>query len=69
MSTKSIITPPCHHCKATSTVEVDENAYASWQAGELIQNAFPHMSIADREILKTGIHPQCWDILFPVIDE
>jgi hypothetical protein len=28
-----------------------------------IQDAFPDLSVDDRELIKTGIHPWCWDIM------
>jgi len=44
---------------------VDEIAYERWQNREiLIQQAFPDMSLGERELLKTGFHPKCWDSLF-----
>jgi hypothetical protein len=44
---------------------LDRKAVESWQAGEIIQVAFPDMSIDDREILISGTHPACWNKLFP----
>jgi hypothetical protein len=32
-----------------------------WQAGELVQNVFPHLSADEREFIMTGITPQEWD--------
>ena len=44
---------------------VDEIAYSRWQCQEiLIQQAFPEMTSGERELLKTGFHPACWDSLF-----
>ena len=37
---------------------------ASWQEGELIQNAMPNLSADDREFLMTGITPEEWDSTF-----
>ncbi len=60
-----VVTPPCWVCGEASTVEVDSNAYRYWKSGELlIQDAFPGMSAGQREMLKTGIHPSCWDSVF-----
>lgn len=61
----NIICPNCPHCQKDSTVEVDFNSYLMWRNGTLIQTAFPNMSIGEREMLITGIHPECWDIMFP----
>ena len=54
----------CPHCKKTNTIMVDRRAYSEWRAGKLIQQAFPNLSNDQREILKTGICPKCWDELF-----
>ena len=32
-----------------------------WQAGELVQNVFPHLSADEREFIMTGITPQEWE--------
>jgi hypothetical protein len=65
----AIKTPPCFHCNSVSEIEVDDQAYNNWKAGQLIQNAFPNFTLQERELLKTGIHPDCWDILFPDEDD
>jgi hypothetical protein len=35
-----------------------------WQAGELIQNAMPNLSIEEREFLMTGTTPEEWKAVF-----
>jgi hypothetical protein len=35
-----------------------------WKRGELIQNAMPHLSNADRELLISGVCGICWLALF-----
>lgn len=57
----------CPVCHAQHAMKVNADAYKAWQNRELpIQEAFPDMSVDDREILKTGICPQCWDVMFKV---
>lgn len=53
-------TDRCLWCGKTSLIVIDDEGYKKWQEGELIQYAFPAMSAADREMLKTGTHPECW---------
>ena len=36
-----------------------------WQAGLLIQQAFPTLSPDDREFIMTGVTPEEWDAAFP----
>jgi hypothetical protein len=59
-----ITTNPCINCEKHSEVTVDFEAWAKWSAGALIQDAFPHFSPEERELLKSGTHPECWDALF-----
>jgi hypothetical protein len=62
-------TKTCTVCGEYEVWSLDRKAVESWQAGEYIQNAFPEMSMQDREVLITGTHPACWDKLFPEEDE
>lgn len=50
----------CPFCSEYNRVEFDYDAYRNWQNGELIQNAFPNLSANERELIKTGICPDCW---------
>jgi hypothetical protein len=60
-----IETPVCPVCGSSTVMFVDEIAYERWQSREiLIQQAFPDMSLGERELIKTGFHPACWDSLF-----
>lgn len=69
MSTMTITVGPCFHCKETTNLEVDAASYNKWKAGTFIQNAFPDLSLDEREMIQTGIHPECWDIAFPKSEE
>ena len=67
--TIAVKTKTCRVCGEYEVWSLDRAALERWQAGEYIQNAFPEMSMEDREILITGTHPACWDKLFPKEDE
>jgi hypothetical protein len=67
--TIAVKTKTCTVCGEYEVWSLDRKAVESWQGGEYIQNAFPEMSMEDREILITGTHPACWDKLFPKEDE
>lgn len=56
----AVTTPPCMNCGTTSTVIVDVVRLASWKAGALTQLAFDNLDAATRELLISGIHPDCW---------
>lgn len=59
--------PACPYCGEFRPVILDGSEYYHYfvagTAGN-IQNAFPKLTPAQREVLMTGIHPQCWDALF-----
>ena len=70
MSSPIIIrTKTCVVCNDYELWSLDRKAVESWQAGEMIQVAFPDMSEDDREILISGTHPACWSKLFPEEEE
>ena len=64
MATTKVTTSPCMVCGDTSDLFVDLNDYSAWQNGTLIQDAFPTLTRSEREWLKTGTHPQCWEKMF-----
>ena len=51
----------CPRCKKEYPLTVPTKNYQKWIDGMAIQNAFPYMSIDDRERIKTGYCPPCWD--------
>jgi hypothetical protein len=65
----AVKTKTCVVCDQYEIWSLDRQAVESWQEGELIQNAFPDMSMSDRELLISGTHPACWDKLFPGEEE
>lgn len=64
MSEIKITTKPCMVCFKASEITVSAEAYHRWERGELIQRAFPELSDNERELLITGIHPECWIKIF-----
>jgi len=58
--------PFCGECYRILVREVD---FAAWQGGELVQNAFPYLSADEREMLISGICPECWEKMFGVDEE
>jgi len=64
-----VVTPACCVCGRATTLEVAPEAYDAWKRGALIQDAFAHESEDLREMLQTGIHPDCWDSMFAGEDE
>jgi len=67
--TIAVKTKTCVVCDEYEIWSLDRQAVESWQGGESIQNAFPDMTMSDRELLISGTHPACWDKLFPEEEE
>ena len=59
----------CPHCHKLQTIDVDDNQYNDWLAGKNIQRAFPDLTADQREILMSGICPECWEEIFGEEDE
>jgi hypothetical protein len=68
-ATSRLVTNPCIVCGARSEMVVPLDGYIEWKKGALIQDAFPDMDADNRELVKTGTHPQCWDMMFPEEEE
>jgi hypothetical protein len=48
----------------TLDLDITPEQVAAYEAGALLQNAFPHLSADDREFYKTGITADAWDAMF-----
>ena len=50
----------------TSSMDIDVTLeqMASWEQGELVQNAMPNLSADEREFIMTGITPTEWNEMF-----
>jgi len=44
----------------TRDLDLTQEALDAWYSGELIQNAFPHLSSDDREFLISGVTTEEW---------
>ena len=54
----------CPICGRGNEVEVNESDYWDWDDGELVQVAFPYLSADEREMLISGICPDCWNSMW-----
>lgn len=59
-----IMTPRCMACGEASIVELTDSEQVALDSGALIQNALPHRTADERELLITGTHGECWDKMF-----
>jgi hypothetical protein len=60
-----ILNNTCIHCGEDNQITLDAVALANWRNRELIQNVFPNLNYNQRELIQTGIHPECFDAMFP----
>ena len=67
--TATKITRTCPFCKGLTELMVPARGYRLWEEGELIQNALPELSATDREVLISGICPDCQSDFFGDEDE
>lgn len=61
---EGIISTHCPFCGGINGVEVNERDYLDWQDGALVQEAFPYLNASEREMLISGICPDCWNGMF-----
>lgn len=59
----------CPLCNKEWNVPVPASEYAAWKSGKLIQDAMPSVPAEQREMLITGICPECWDKYIKLLDE
>lgn len=61
------LTRTCPFCGKLHSITVDREEFqrgsALYRYGELIQDCFPNFTPDEREWIKTGICPTCWDSL------
>ena len=57
---------PFSNKKTTLELDVTARQIASWERGELIQDAMPNLTPDEREFIKTGVTPDEWDDIFGV---
>lgn len=51
----------CPICGKVNEVNVKFEDYLRWQEGALIEDAFPYLSVDEKEFLLSGMCPECWD--------
>lgn len=59
----------CCVCGKEHETVVDYNAFRTWYQGALIQNVFPDLNPAEREILISGTCDECFNAMFPPDEE
>ena len=55
----------CPHCKKITILEMSDQQYDDYVLGQkYIQDIFPDWTPGQREMLITGICPDCWNKIF-----
>jgi len=54
----------CPHCGDLNRIILEDDKLTAWWKGAFIQDAFPDLSDAERELIKTGTHKECWNAMF-----
>ena len=54
---------------ATRDINVTPAQIASWEGGELVQNAFPNTTPSEREFIKSGYTDSDWNAMFGEVDD
>jgi hypothetical protein len=64
-----ILSGVCSDCKSPQAMTVLAEELFNWQHGVLIQNAFPNLTIDQREFLLSGLCGKCFDKIFANADD
>jgi hypothetical protein len=58
------VTRPCLHCHRTGIVDVDRIMAIKYMNGASLHNCFGDEKPEVREQILTGVHPECWKVMF-----
>jgi len=61
---KITINTVCVLCLHTVSLTVNENDCNDYMHGKPVVEAFPYLSAGERELLISGICPDCWDKMY-----
>ena len=64
MRTVEVSTPVCMVCGRSGRIEVPVEGFEAWRRGMLIQDALPGLDQGQRELLMTGTHDHCWQVMW-----
>ena len=59
----------CIKCDESANVDVPLDGYNEWKHGASVQVAFPGLDVDTRELLISGVHPECWEKMYGDDDE
>lgn len=59
----------CPFCQKVTSIAVDPIAYMMWERGACVQDALPMLSVAEREVIISGLCVSCQDDFFDDEDD
>lgn len=62
MSKIRVICPPCPRCRESRVLLLSEEGLDRYRGGAIVQDAFPDLSVGEREAFMTGYHDECWEL-------
>lgn len=54
----------CEHCEYEENILVHEDDYDAWHNGVFVQDAFPYLTAAQRELMISNTCDNCWKKFF-----
>jgi len=64
MKMETTLTFDCHFCHKSEDIKVQSEDYDKYEKGMHIQNAFPYLTPAQRELMISHTCDKCWDEMF-----
>jgi hypothetical protein len=64
ITTTTHVTDACMFCHRATTIDLTAQEAQDWQAGTPIQDAMPDRAAPERELIRSGFHPECWTATF-----
>lgn len=55
----------CFSCRKVSIMILNKTDYDRWKTKLYVQDAFPYLTPSQQEMVINGMHPECFDKLFP----
>lgn len=69
-NTYEVTTPKCFHCGNESVFVFNSVQYERYFLhNDFVQDIFPDWQKEEREVLISGTHADCWNLMFPDIED
>lgn len=65
---KMIVKADCSTCERTFDLKVEKEDFDKYTNGAFVQDAFPYLSTADRELLISSTCGDCFDEMFGMFE-